>query len=814
MSKMYMGSLNQIDWENHWRIEGINKFLRDQQKLKDTGNTESTVAGQRILARFVESATVALARKVEARGKKPIEVDILRHFRLDAAILIAMRSVMRQSSSKQLTDTSWSTVAHKVGGEIENEALAITMHQNEAALAKHFNNLYIKFNRKVKTRGRASKKQALKQIAVKHFSWQDWGRQQRGLVGGLLLAVLEHVGFLTTILTKTQNGKTKKLVYLADDVEQYITDYTENLSWLFSSSMPMIEPPVTRVSTSEGGFYSKEMSKLTPLVKRRKRELKDVIIPRVNDAINRAQEVPYTINRQVYDVVIELMQKDIAPNFPPIPEPVDFPFEKDWCKETAPPDEIAELRRYAAARADYETSKSSIQGKRISFKAAVDVAREFINQRIRLGIDKFWYTWNTDFRGRLYPATVALSPQGADIDKSLLLFYRGKVLGSRGERWLAIHGANVYGNDKVSLDDRYQWVLDNEEAVLTVANNPIDTVDYWGNADKPYQFLAFCFEWKGYREEGQGFRSRLPVAVDGSCNGIQNYSAMLRDPVGAAATNLTDSELPADIYAEVAKVLEGKLKQIVADGLDEQGYANLWLSHGINRKLTKRQVMTLPYGSTMFSCKDYTFQYAKEYCKDVFPSPGDAIKPSAWLSKLLWQSIGEVVVKGREAMDWLTKCASLVAKTGEDIIFYTPLNLPVIFSYRDKNAIEVTTRFEGVSHKLRTGEYTDTPNIYKSRNAIAPNFVHAMDATHLMMTLTEFKHDMLPVHDSYATHACDVDELGHVVRSTFYGLYTDNDPLLNLKQDLEELSGVELPPPPEKGDFDLKEVLRSTYFFS
>jgi hypothetical protein len=31
-----------------------------------------------------------------------------------------------------------------------------------------------------------------------------------------------------------------------------------------------------------------------------------------------------------------------------------------------------------------------------------------------------------------------------------------------------------------------------------------------------------------------------------------------------------------------------------------------WLETGIvNRKLTKRSVMTLPYGSTLFTCKDY-----------------------------------------------------------------------------------------------------------------------------------------------------------------------------------------------------------------
>ncbi|MDO3385991.1 hypothetical protein QWI17_09095, partial [Gilvimarinus sp. SDUM040013] len=71
--------------------------------------------------------------------------------------------------------------------------------------------------------------------------------------------------------------------------------------------------------------------------------------------------------------------------------------------------------------------------------------------------------------------------------------------------------------------------------------------------DKPWQFLAFCLEWKGYCEHGDRFVSKLPIAMDGSCSGIQHFSAMLRDEVGGAAVNLVPSDLPADVYGLVAK---------------------------------------------------------------------------------------------------------------------------------------------------------------------------------------------------------------------------------------------------------------------
>ena len=38
----------------------------------------------------------------------------------------------------------------------------------------------------------------------------------------------------------------------------------------------------------------------------------------------------------------------------------------------------------------------------------------------------------------------------------------------------------------------------------------------WEDADSPFQFLAFCDEWKRYHETGDGFISHIPVNLDGS----------------------------------------------------------------------------------------------------------------------------------------------------------------------------------------------------------------------------------------------------------------------------------------------------------
>ena len=41
---------------------------------------------------------------------------------------------------------------------------------------------------------------------------------------------------------------------------------------------------------------------------------------------------------------------------------------------------------------------------------------------------------------------------------------------------------------------------------------------------------------------------RLPVHMDGSCNGLQHYAALGRDEAGGRAVNLLPSDAPQDVY--------------------------------------------------------------------------------------------------------------------------------------------------------------------------------------------------------------------------------------------------------------------------
>ena len=73
------------------------------------------------------------------------------------------------------------------------------------------------------------------------------------------------------------------------------------------------------------------------------------------------------------------------------------------------------------------------------------------------------------------------------------------------------------------------------------------------------------------------------------------------------------------------------------------------------------------------------------------------------------------------------------------------------------------------------------PNNIKQRNAFPPNYVHSLDSTHMMMTALQCaRHGLtfVSVHDSFWTHACDVDRLNQFTREQFVALHSR--PLLEL----------------------------------
>jgi DNA-directed RNA polymerase len=74
----------------------------------------------------------------------------------------------------------------------------------------------------------------------------------------------------------------------------------------------------------------------------------------------------------------------------------------------------------------------------------------------------------------------------------------------------------------------------------------------------------------------------------------------------------------------------------------------------------------------------------------------------------------------------------------------------------------------------------------------------------------------LMIHDSYATHAADMEALRRILREEFVKMYANDKPLEKLRQALlsEETRNAGKVPEIAVGDFDIAQVLESEYFFS
>ena len=78
-----------------------------------------------------------------------------------------------------------------------------------------------------------------------------------------------------------------------------------------------------------------------------------------------------------------------------------------------------------------------------------------------------------DFRGRIYQVPSYLNYQGPDHCRGLLQFHRGMPIKSDDDlKWLAIHGANCFGNDKCAFEERLKWADGFTKDAIRIANDP------------------------------------------------------------------------------------------------------------------------------------------------------------------------------------------------------------------------------------------------------------------------------------------------------------------------------------------------------
>ena len=185
--------------------------------------------------------------------------------------------------------------------------------------------------------------------------------------------------------------------------------------------------------------------------------------------------------------------------------------------------------------------------------------------------------------------------------------------------------------------------------------------------------------------------------------------------------------------------------------------------------------MCVVYGLTQYSCRSYIEEHLEDMIEEGKPCPFVKDKDTSqatgiptvfnatyYLSKLVWKSIGEVIISAKECMVWLQKVSRLVSDNGLPVTFTTPTGAIVQMNYHQMKKQRVNTRMgESMKTKKITIQHS-THKIDKRKvaNAIAPCFVHALDGAILQKSVSKASEKGIKsfacVHDSFGVLAPDV----------------------------------------------------------
>ena len=406
--------------------------------------------------------------------------------------------------------------------------------------------------------------------------------------------------------------------------------------------------------------------------------------------------------------------------------------------------------------------------------------------------------------------------------------------------------------DKFTLDDRLRWFNENRDWIADAGRDK----KFYPNCEKPVSFLACCIEWHGVIDLGMSM-SHLPIPIDGSNNGWQHLGAISKDARTGELVGLVAQEIQKDFYVSTAK----KLLEI-----DDPKLNAMPMKH-IRKGVSKRGSMTRAYsagagkiGENMwYDCKTEDFhvkydieekdcrRWANELIKAINVVCPGPLQTMEYMQKLAAWHIGTYKKyrdgkpagteyfeirkelnnffsipaedRDKERIEFLIKelkefYSVLQEGNGERRIKWTtPSGFPVVYEAYREDDFKCRGRINGkqIKHVLKIK--TDIPDIRSYMCGISPNYIHSMDAAHMALVISEWDDKSFgAVHDSFSTHACDVEDLLQLTKKKFVEMYNVDNFFDKIRQDIT--GGTDDIEQPELGTLDVSGVYNSDYFFA
>ena len=768
----------QVNFERDAIRLGLERLRKNTKDLEDKTYASATVYGCSSISTLLPVVTERIKRtndRIRSRKNGVAFAEIHQYLEpIDpgAAAAIALKVTFDKVFSYKDKANLLLTVCESIGTAVEQEAQMQFYEKNCPGLLNT-----IKKNYWHNTTGTHQKFVVVRTLIQRYDvpQWTTWSRPLRVKLGGWLLDCIMESGWFTK--ETTQQGKKKENLVVPTPEFLLIKDEVMANAELFSPiAYPMLIPPNDWRHNRQGGYILNEVMRGHDMVRRGNGVCIQGEIP--YQFLNKIQKVGYRLNSFIYGVAETLMEKRYqVGKFVPI---VEIPLPNK------PPD-IAEnydsRKQYRRDAAEAMNKNAASFKKSCRTRMTMEAAKLFKDKK------EFFIPWSFDYRGRAYPIPAFLTPQDTDFGKSLLKFSEESYMTPEAEEWLAFQVATTYGLDKAPIQERLDWVAENDEVISAVALDPIGNISIWEAADEPWQFLAACEEYHHCVITRDRNFTSLPVATDATCSGLQILAGLCRDATTASLVNVLPGERPADAYAVVAEHAKPNVPVSIQPYMD--------------RKTVKRVVMTVPYNAKPHSNRGYIRDALKEKGveveKDDLTATVNAVR----------DAMDEVVPGPMAAMKWIeSEVAKAIKRGATELEWVTPSGFVVSQKLNKKLFERVRLQLLGQVDIRVATEDSDQVDLLHHKNATAPNLIHSLDASLLHLSALRFDDPISLIHDSVLCRATDMGTLSRIVRETYMHLFAENSYLETWAQQI----GAETEPP-IIGDLTPESVIDSTYFF-
>jgi DNA-directed RNA polymerase len=803
------------------RTKGYERSVKQRERLE----VSATTAVQPLIAEAIPLVAQKLDEMIQAEASKPSGdkrewFTTLEPLDTDLLAVIALRTCMdgtaQQWSIQHLEVQIGRVVEANIFGQMARELYA-TYHPRGG---KAFDRIHKQAKEKsadFKRRLSYVKHQIGKaDIIVGH---EDWSDEFAKVVGTPLVSAVYASCDLFDDYTSWRG---KKLTSSIDkigftpEIKNLIDDNNLRLDLLAPAFRPMVVLPNDwgYKQNTFGPYEDFDTAVRCPLVKNAKRAqkkrigkaMRDGSMQECLDAINTLQRVPYRINEYTLDALKwvrgDLMDEPLrSSKFPPL-TPIDVPEQTEENKSG----------KEAQKRWRKVMRQKLVEASHIQLETDLQEADSLVGR-------PFWLPHNLDTRGRVYHVP-AFGHHRGDHVRGLFLFANPKPITSANLRMLYYQVATTWGGtysdtdsrkvDKLRIDERIQWAIDNLDKLLLAGKDFVAGFDHWSQAGEPFQHLAACRELYMLQEHGFGYLSGLPIGFDGANSGLQHLSMASKWRRDGFKVNLckehSDAEWPealqdcyqfiADYSSETAsKMVSGECDEV--DGREVEAkhrrHAAEWLSYGdgITRKVTKRNTMTWSYSVSLIGMSD---QIREEIMDDITAHADDTDTPhpfgedagfeaSFTMASINKDSIEAVIESGATGMKFLRHLADIMAADGKHMEWTSQLGFPAAQYYPKHKRKRIKAfcfdRENGVMRQRRRSVEVEQPgiNLSESQDGIAPNWVHHLDSTHLMMTVNKAKEydvtNLMVVHDSFSTDVASAQVMLDCIRATMVEMYEE-----------------------------------------